>query len=151
MAKEFALAVQRDLESDEVEADERMPFTMADDDTQLYALPPTTGQLALLAGAMSEFADEGRVAASVMDMFWSLLDEDTGRHLRGRLRDRKDVFELEDVMNILEWVVEETTARPTKQPSDYLESRASSGRRSTAPARKRASTRSPSPRIVSAT
>jgi hypothetical protein len=147
MSKEFTLAVQEA----NGQVDETLPFTMQGDDTQLYAFVPTEGQMVLLVGAMNEYSSADQQAAVVLDVFWSLLEDNTAKVIRGRLRDREDTFGLADVMNIIEWIVEESAARPTQSSLASTPSRATSGHLSTGGAPRRASTRSRSPRPVSAT
>lgn len=146
MSKEFALAVQET----NGDVDEKLPFTMQGDDTQLYAYLPTEGQLALVVGAMGDMAPEQQ-AAQVMSTFWSLLDEQSAVVLRRRLADRHDSFGIADVLNIIEWIVEEAAARPTQSSLASTPSRATSGHLSTGGVPRKASTRSRSPRPVSAT
>lgn len=148
MVKEFALALEREIEP---EPDELMPFTMADDDTQLYALMPTESDVALAAGALSQYAEDGEKVVAVLDLFWSLMDEPTARHLRKRLRNRADRFGVADIMNVLEWIIEERTGRPTKPSSASTASQPSTGASSTANSPRRASTRSRSRQTASAT
>lgn len=147
MSKEFSLAVGR---ASEKTPDDAMPFRVEGSDAQLYAYPPTEGQLALIMGTLAGGSLVDR-AASVLDIFWSLLDEDTEVELRRRLRDRNDPFTIQDVLNIMDWVIEEVTGRPTKSSSDSTPSPPTNGRRSTGSARPAASTRSRSPRTASAT
>lgn len=147
MSKSFALAAEEANGT----AEEALPFTMDGDDTQLYAYLPGEGQMVLLLGVASELSDPGASSAAVMDVFWELLSEDTRRHLRRRLLSRTDPFGLADIMNIIEWLVEESTARPTTPSSASTSSQETTGRRSTGTARQRASTRSTSPRTASAT
>lgn len=147
MSKSFALAAEEASGT----ADERLDFTIDGDDTQLYAYLPSEGQMVLLLGVASESTDPGAASAAVMDVFWELLEEDTRRHLRRRLLARTDTFGLGDIMNIIEWLVEESAARPTTPSSGSTPSPGSTGRPSTASARQRASSRSTSPRTASAT
>jgi hypothetical protein len=134
---------------------DRMPFKMAGDDTQLYAYRPTEGQMVLLLGLVdideTDMQKGVGAAADLMGVFWESLDEDTAGHLRRRMRSRTDRFGMGDVMNIIEWLVEEASARPTTPPSGSTSSPGSTGTRSTASARQKASTRSPSRRTASAT
>lgn len=149
MTKSFELAVKRANDGDD--ADERMPFQMEGSDEQLYAYPPTEGQLVLLIGAMAETERADQRAAAILDTFWSLLTEDTIAVLKRRLRDRNDTFGLADIMNIIEWIVEDSTGRPTKSSLASLPSRATSGHLSTGGVQRRASTRSRSAPIASTT
>lgn len=148
MSKSFELAV-RDAVTEEV--DERLPFQMEGSDEQLYAYRPTEGQLILLVGVMSEFESPEKQASTVLDVFWSLLEESTAGVLRRRLMDRRDAFGLADIMNIIEWIVEQTAARPTQSSLASLPSRATSGHLSTGGAPRKASSRSRSRPIASTT
>jgi hypothetical protein len=148
MVKEFALALERELDPQDPEM---LPFQMAGDEAQLFAYRPTEADVALAASAMSAYAEDGEKVVAVLDLFWQLMEEDTARHLRRRLRDRKDPFGVGDVMNILEWVIEEMTGRPTKPSSGSTALQPSTGARSTASSRPRASTRSRSRQTGSAT
>jgi hypothetical protein len=147
MSKSFALAVAE--ANGQVE--DALPFQMEGDDTQLYAYLPGEGQLVLLMGIVGGGQDAQSTATTVLEIFWSLMEPDTARVLRRRLADRTDSFGVGDVMNIVEWLVEEAAARPTQSSSASTPSRTTSGQRSTASARPRASTRSRSPRTASAT
>jgi hypothetical protein len=146
MSKSFALAA-----AEATGIEDALPFEMEGDDTQLYAYRPTEGQIALLLGATAGGARPEQMAGAFMELFWSLMEEETARVLRARLADRTDRFGLTDLMNIVEWLVEEASGFPTQQPPASTRSRATSGQRSTATARQRASTRSSSPRVASAT
>jgi hypothetical protein len=147
MSKTFNLAVAEANETDE----DRLPFKMQGSDDQLYAYKPTEGQLVLLLGVMSDFESPEKAASTVLDVFWSLLEEESAGLLRKRLRDRHDTFALADIMNIIEWIVEESAARPTQSSLVSLPSRATSGHLSTGGAPRSRSTRSRSAPIASTT
>ena len=147
MSKSFALAV---AEANGL-VEDALPFQMEGDDTQLYAYLPGEGQLVLLMGVAGQGQPPQEVAGTVLEIFWSLMEPDTARVLRRRLTDRADSFGIGDIMNIVEWLVEEAAARPTQSSSASTPSRTTSGQRSTGTARPRASTRSRSPRTASAT
>lgn len=152
MSKSFALAA---AEAAGFDVDEKLPFQVEGDETQLYAYLPGEGQVVMLMGVagLDEYDTPGIAAASaeVMNVFWELMDDQSRAHLRRRLRDRHDRFGLGDILNIIEWLVEEASARPTRSPSDSTPSPQANGRPSTGSVRQRASTRSPSPRTASAT
>lgn len=147
MSKSFNLAVS---EANGV-VEDALPFQMEGSEDQLYAYPPTEGQLVLLIGVMSEFDSPEQQASTVLDVFWSLLEENTAALLRRRLRDRKDTFGLRDIMNIIEWIVEEAAARPTQSSLASLPSRATNGHLSTGGAPRKARARSTSRPIASTT
>lgn len=147
MAKSFRLAAARSLDGEVVE---KLDFTIDGTEETLYAYPPSEGQLVLLTAA-SGARQQQRQISEFMDVFWSLVDEDTENILRDRLSDPYDTFGVQDILNIIEWLSEEAAARPTQPSSGSTPSQRSDGTRSTAPARRRASTRSPSRQIGSAT
>jgi len=146
MSKTFELAVQAATDGE----DERLPFKMQGSDEQLYAYKPSEGQIVLLMGLASD-STSAEAGATVLEVFWSLLDEDTTTVLRRRLIDRTDPFGLADIMNIIEWIVEETSARPTQSSLASLPSRATSGHLSTGGVPRKRSTRSASRPIASTT
>lgn len=131
--------------------EDALPFQMEGSDEQLYAYRPTEDQLVMLMGAAGPTARVEQMAGAFMELFWSLLEDETRAHLHARLADRLDPFGLRDIMNIVEWLVEETTGFPTPPSPASTRSRSTSGQRSTATPRPRASTRSRSPRTASAT
>ena len=147
MTKSFGLAAREAVG----DVDDRLPFNFEGTEEQLYAYLPQSGQLVLLLGALNDYAADQERAAVVLDVFWSLLEEETANLLRRRLRDRQDSFGLADVMAIVQWIVEEAAARPTESSLASLPSRATSGHLSTGGAPRKASSRSRSPRPVSAT
>lgn len=151
MSKSFTLAAAEANGS----LDDALPFTMEGDETQLYAYAPTEGQLVLLLGVVDLSPDDtsegGTVANDVMSVFFECMEESTALHLRKRLRSRADRFGLQDIMNIIQWLVEEASARPTSPPSGSTSSPGTAGTRSTAPARRQASTRSTTRQRASAT
>lgn len=149
MSKNFTLAAQAAIDPDE---ERQMPFQMEGDDTQLYAYEPSEGQLLILLGAIgSDTRTDAERAAEVLDVFWSVLQEDTGKHLRARLMDRHDVFGLGDIVHIIEWIVEEAAAHPTQSSLASLPTRATSGHLSTGGAPRARSTRSRSAPVASTT
>jgi hypothetical protein len=108
------------------------PIEFDIDGEPFIAYPPTGGQLALVmasAGKHSKTVD--RVVATI-DFLDSLLDEEGQERIRERLMDRNDPFDLEQVEDILDYLVKEWSARPTKQPSDYRRSQSKTTKSSTA-------------------
>lgn len=149
MSKNFTLAAQAALEPED---ERKLPFQMAGDDTQLYAYEPSEGQLLILLGAIgSDSRSDAERSAEVLEVFWSVLSDETSRHLRGRLMDRRDAFGLGDVVHIIEWIVEEAAAHPTQSSPASLPTRATSGHLSTGGAPRGRSTRSRSAPVASTT
>jgi hypothetical protein len=126
--KEFSTAVREAPESP-IGGD---PLVFTVDGDEWTAYPPTGGQLALVMASMAEQADPADSIAGILNFLTSVLDEQSAKDYRRRLMDRDDPFDIEDVERIVEWLMEEWSARPTKQPSDFQQSRRRSGRRLTA-------------------
>jgi hypothetical protein len=144
--KEFIIAAKEQTEGEP----ETLEFKV--DGTVLVCYPPSEGQLVLIMAAMSGvYNTEGEQAAIIINFLISLLNEDGSRYVQRRLMDRKDEFGFENVMQILEYIVEEWTANPTKLLSGSTSSPDSIGGKSTENVRVKAPTRSRSARAVSAT
>lgn len=143
MTKAFTSAARQE------EPDVPLEFTLDGETYHIY--PPKDGQLALVMASMSDYADDGEGVATFINTFFALLDDETNHALHRRLMDREDTFGVEQMMEILMWVVEESTDRPTKSSPASTASRTASGGRSTGGARRTGSTRSGSRSPVSAT
>lgn len=102
------------------------------DERAITLTPPTTGQWAVYLAGSSDTSSSAEMMASQINFFFSLLDEDDARYAKRRLFHRDDAFDVDNVAEILEFAMEEWSARPTKQPSDFLPSQSSNGKRSTA-------------------
>jgi hypothetical protein len=69
--------------------------------------------------------------AGAINFFNSTLDDDSSEHLVSRLLDRRDNFGIEEVQDIVEWMIEEWTGHPTVQSSASTPSRPTGGKTST--------------------
>jgi hypothetical protein len=116
------------------------PITFTIDGDEFTAHPPTPGQMALLVSAQAEGRDITTSMAAIIDFIDGLLDDDGREMYRRRLLDRDDPFDFDTVNDIMEGLMEEWSARPTKSPSDYASSPKSGGSRSTAKRRSPART-----------
>jgi hypothetical protein len=147
MTKSFSVAARR---ANDQEA-ETMPFNVDGTDQELYIRTPKEGQIALVMSVMGGYAEGSDQVATVINVFMNMLTEESAGIIRRRLLDMDDEFDLENVMDILSWAVEEAAARPTKSSPASTSSRPTSGTGSTGPAPVRTLTRSRSPRSASAT
>jgi hypothetical protein len=145
VTKEFTTAAKAE------EADEEKPLPFTLDGVELTIWPPKAAQLALMTAATSEYTEDNEAVATFITTFFSLLDPDSARHLRGRMFDRTDSFEIQDVMDIMMWASEQVAGRPTEPSPGSTPSRQTSGPSSTAPARRKASRSSRSASTSSAT
>ena len=123
--KEFITAAKEASEEDE----SILEFTV--DGVECRAYPPKDGQLAVLMATTASHSSENEQIAGIINFFVAVLDDDTHTFLVSKLLDRKDPFGIEQVQDIMSWMVEEWTARPTKSPSGSTPSRSSGGRKST--------------------
>lgn len=126
--KEFTTALKA-VEDVEQGADPAMHFTV--DGRELTCYPPNDGQLAMLMATTGRHTTMQRKIAGVIDFFVEVMDDDSAAYLTQRLLDRQDVFGVEEVEEIMAWMVEEWTGRPTQSPSVSTQSRQNGGPRST--------------------
>lgn len=109
MVKEFARAVK---EAEE-ETEAPLEFKIEGHPETLRCYKPTDGQLAMLMMATGRHTTVHTQVAGIIDFFVSLLDEESQTLTTDWLLDRNDPFGIEQVNEIMTWMVEEWTARPT--------------------------------------
>lgn len=123
-------------------------ITFLHDDKEVTFYQPSAGQLAIMSNIMSGNRNDPVLAANFIQLFFAMMEEeDTLPYFRNRLMDRKDTFDLQGdggMFDIFTGLVEEWSARPTKQPSDFQPPRRATGRKSTATTRAKGSTSSTS-------
>lgn len=137
--KEFVTAVK-----DVGDVDEDSPITFKHDGREVTFYEPSSGQQTLML-SMGRGVQDGKSASTFLAMFFSMMEDDTRQYFEDRLMDRLDGFDLESeggIFDIFEHLTEEWSARPTKQPSDYLPPERSTGKTSTASTRVKGSTSS---------
>lgn len=133
------------------EVDEDKVLTFKHDERECIFYEPSAGQQAILL-SMARRDMDPKSAGTFIALFFEMMDDDTQRYFETRLMDRKDTFDLNSeggIFDIWEWLAEQWSARPTKQPSDYQPPRRATGRASTATTPARASTSSRSRSRVS--
>lgn len=143
--KEFKTAAREAAGIDD--AEEVIEFVV--DDETWRAHKPTEGQVAWLMANMTDYVKAEEQAAASINFFVGLFDQETRRIIAHRLMDREDPFDLQQIQEITEYLVEEWSSRPTKSPSDYMPSQQNGGRRSTGSVRRVGSTHSDSPQRAS--
>jgi hypothetical protein len=145
MPREFTTAARKASEDD----DKAIEFLV--DGVTMHAYRPEPGQLAVMMASFASYSTVIEKTAGIINFFVGVLDEESHQILVGRLLDRTDPFDLEQVEEIMEWMVEEWAGRPTQPLSASTQSQRNGGRRSTASAPRTGSTRSSSTPIASAT
>jgi hypothetical protein len=139
--KEFITAAADSIGN--VDEEEAVKFLHDGREVKFYK--PSSGQAAIM---MTMGGREMNVAAAgtFIQLFLELMDEDTRRYFSSRLLDRNDPFSNlkgeGGLFDIWETLMEEWSARPTKQPSDFQPSRRATGRSSTGSTRAKGSTSS---------
>lgn len=124
--KEFTTALK---ELTEPQDEEGWDFTV--DGQVLHAYPPDPAQLAVLMASTGRHTQIHTQIAGTINFFVEVMDEASAGYLERRLLDRNDPFGLEEVTEIMEWMIEEWTGRPTQPPSVSTRSRRSGGPKST--------------------
>lgn len=122
--KEFTTAAEESLE------DAEAPLEFAIDGQILRAFKPTDGQIAITMSALGRHTSDQTKTAGVIDFFVQILDEESYDYVVNRLLSRTDPLGLAEVEEVLEWLVEEWTGRPTQPPSVSTQSRSSGGPKS---------------------
>jgi len=125
--KEFTTAINEAEKKDDDEAD--LEFKV--DGELVRAYKPSDGQLAFLMASTGRHSSPEEQIAGIINFFVATLDDESHTFIVNKLLNRRDPFGIEQVQNIMEWMIEEWSGRPTKSPSGSTRSRQSGGRKST--------------------
>lgn len=145
--KEFTTAAEATEDDNDAVVGEDIPFVLDGEEYTAYA--PTSGQMGMILATAGGGGAEA--TGAIINFVFSVLGDEAHAKLRRRMFDRDDRFGLENILEMFESFVEEWTARPTKQPSDFKPSLKSGGRKSTRAAHGKGSSRSSSARTASTT
>lgn len=125
--KEFTTAVEQAEKSE----DDDNVIEFAIDGTMCKAYKPKDGQLAVLMASTGRHSSQQEMIAGIINFFVAVLDEDSHSYVVSRLLDRRDAFGIEQVQNIMQWLIGEWSGRPTKSPSGSTTSQQTDGPNST--------------------
>ncbi len=128
--KQFSTAARR-AQREEQDQSGLEPIHFEFDEQELVANPPGDGQFAMLMASMVDYATNTQTVAAAINFVFSLLDDDSRRYVQRRLMNPKDVFGGEDIMDMVQFFVEEWTANPTREPSGSTSSPPTDGPKST--------------------
>lgn len=106
--KEFTTALKA------VTDDQDQPMVFSIDGHELAAYQPTDGQLALLMSSIGRHTNVQTRIAGIIDFFVNVMDEPSAEYITDRLLSRTDPLGIEQVQEVMEWMVEEWTGRPTQ-------------------------------------
>ena len=109
-------------------------------DTVLTAHAPGSGQLTMFMAYQTDGSDPGDQAKAMMDLLYAMFGEEDYAWIQSQLL--QDEMDVEMLLEIIEYLGEEWATRPTSSASASSPSRASTGKRSTAKPRSKASTSS---------
>lgn len=124
--KEFVTAAEQADEQDEAD----LIFMV--DGQEMRAYKPTEGQFALLMMALGRHVSDNEQFAGAIDFFINVLDDRSQQYVIDRMMSRDKIIPLEQIIEIMHWMVEEWGGRPTRPPSGSTQSRSNGGRKSTA-------------------
>lgn len=119
--KEFKKAVRR-ATTEDAEAERWMEFQVygpgEDDVTTCRALAePSGGQIAyFMSKNLSHIPPTERLGA-MLNFFDSALDDRSQAYIIKRLLDPNDPYDIDDIQDVMMWLMEEWSARPTKSQS----------------------------------
>ena len=131
--KEFVRSAKQE---DSPVGDEPLQFTVGGDVFTVY--PPTTAMFALFMASQSDTREPTDQIAGLVDFLDNMLSPEDRIMFRQRLLDREHPLEFSMLEDIVGWLVEEWSARPTKSQQDSSSPPVSTGRKSTAKPRSRA-------------
>lgn len=92
---------------------------------------PSSGQVAYLTASMHKRAPIEQQIAGAINFCMAIMDTDTAAYMSDRLLDSEDPFELPQIQDIIEGLLEEWTGRPTVPSPDSAQSGDSTGQPST--------------------
>lgn len=122
--KEFTTALRA------VEDDPEAPMEFKLDGQVVKAYRPTDGQIAVLMASLGRHTAQSTKVAGVVDFFVATLDDDSYDYVVNRLLSREDPLDLNQVQEVIEWLIEEWSGRPIQKSSGSTRSRATGGQRS---------------------
>lgn len=122
--------------------DDDVPLLFKLDGRECKAYTPTDGQIAVTLAALGHQTNDMQKIAAVINFFVAVLDKDTHEWMEARLMDRDDPLGVTEVQDVIMWLVEEWSGRPTPSPSASTRSQPSGGRKSKPRTTKSTSSRS---------
>lgn len=125
--REFTTAANEAASGDE--PDKGIPFMV--DGFECRAFKPQDGQLAVLMATTGRHSSNEEQIAGLINFFVAVLNDESHGYIVSKLLDRRDKFGLDEVQDIMEWLIEEWSGRPTRSPSGSTSSPESVGPKST--------------------
>jgi hypothetical protein len=137
--KEFISAIEeKPLHPDDVD----VPLMFKIDGHECRAYRPTDGQMAMVMTSLGRHVSDATKVAGIIDFFITILDDESHQYVVERLLSRDDALGLEQVEEVMMWLIEEWSGRPTQKPAVSTGSQANGGPKSKPRTTKRTSSRS---------
>ena len=108
------------------------PITFEHDGRKVTATAPTGPQFALFLSAFGETAPESNRIFDTLNFFADRFNREDSSYFKRRINDPNDAFDMEALSDILTWLSEEWSGRPTISPSDSSSLLTATGNGSTA-------------------
>lgn len=102
-----------------------------------YIKPPTTEQMVLIVASGSDLSEETEQTATFINVFYEMLDASSARAVRRLLLDRRRPVDLDVIMQVVTWAMEQVSDRPTEPQRALSSSPKNAGRASTGRARRK--------------
>lgn len=105
-----------------VEAEgEEVTYPFMVDGRECLAYRPKDGQMALLMAMIGSTNGWQTQTAGIVNFFLNVVDDRTRVYLAGRLLDREDRYDIDDVKDVILYLITEWTGNPTQEPSGSTE------------------------------
>ena len=105
---------------------------------------PGTGQVVYMTAALASADGDINQVGEIVQFLYHLVSEEDSQYLKSKLLDRFSGFDSEAVIELIEYITEEWSSRPTRNASGSSQSRSRTGASSTGGARRKVSTPSTS-------
>ena len=110
------MARHKSFGSPVLNSDEPLTFDLYD--TTYRCKPAMQGRLLIEFIARSSANDPAAGAQAVLDFFDSAIIESDLQHFKDVLSSEDKIVPMDTLTEIMDWMIEEYTGRPTQQPSD---------------------------------
>src|SRR3954467_895480 len=123
--KEFITEVVETVIDGETTEERTYPFKI--DGRECAAYKPKDGQFALLVAMIGDNSGWRTQAEGIINFFLNIVTPLDRVYFANRLLDRKDTFDVENVADILMYLIEEWSGNPTQESSDSTPSQPDGG------------------------
>jgi hypothetical protein len=130
--------------AERAEEDVQPPVTVDILGREIVLEYPGSGQVVFMTAALAGNDGDITQVGEVVQFIYHLVSDEDQQYIKSKLLDRYSGFDGEAVIELIEYVTEEWSSRPTRSASSSSPSRRATGASSTAGARRKVSTSSTS-------